>query len=67
MHTDSGDPSEANRKQTATLLKALKSNVYGAVLLDKLIVPQLVKESPAFYGEIRFITVSTTARNLFLT
>jgi len=33
------------------------------VLLEKLIVAQLVRKFPAFYGTRRFITVFTTARH----
>jgi len=36
------------------------------VLLDKLIVPQLVKKLPAFYGIPGFITLFMRARHLFL-
>jgi NAD-dependent DNA ligase len=36
-------------------------------LLEKLIVAQLIKKFPAFYGPLRFITVFTTARCLTLT
>jgi hypothetical protein len=32
-------------------------------VLDKLIVTQIVKKFPAFYGTRRFITVITTARH----
>jgi hypothetical protein len=35
-------------------------------LLEKLAVPQLVKEFPAFYGTRRFIAAFTTARHLSL-
>jgi hypothetical protein len=34
-----------------------------AVLLEKLIVTQLVKKFPAFYGTQKFITVFTTAHH----
>ena len=44
-----------------------KVNCYGPVFLDKLTVPHLVKKSLIFYGGRRFITVFTTARNLYLT
>jgi len=36
------------------------------VLRDEVIVTQLVKKSPAFYGTRRFITVFTRARQLCL-
>jgi hypothetical protein len=35
-------------------------------VLEKLMVTQLVKKFPAFYGIRRFITVFTTAHRLFL-
>jgi hypothetical protein len=35
-------------------------------LLEKLIVPQIVKKFLAFYGTRKFITVFTTARHWFL-
>jgi len=36
-------------------------NPWSRVLLEKLIVAQLVKKFPAFYGTRSFITVFTTA------
>jgi hypothetical protein len=51
--------------QDSALLYIL--NTRNRVLLDKLIVPQLVKKLPAFYGHRRFTAVLTTARHLSLT
>ena len=39
---------------------------YSRVLLEKLIVSQLVKNFPVFYGTRRFITAFTSARHLSL-
>jgi hypothetical protein len=39
---------------------------WSRILLQKLIVPHLVKKFPAFYGTQRFITVFTTACHLAL-
>jgi hypothetical protein len=36
------------------------------ILLEKQIVSQIVKKSPAFYGTRRFITAFTSARHLYL-
>lgn len=37
---------------------------WSTVLIEKLLVLQVVKKSPAFYGTLSFITVFTTAINL---
>jgi hypothetical protein len=42
------------------------SNYIEQVLLEKLIVTQLVKKLPTYYGMLRFITVSTRAHCWFL-
>ena len=39
------------------LTELLTHSLYGAVLLKKLTGSQLVKKSPAFYGNRKFITV----------
>jgi hypothetical protein len=44
----------------------LTNQLHGAVLLEKLTGPQLVKKFPAFYGTRRFITVLTRASHLSL-
>jgi hypothetical protein len=54
-----------------TLLQGVKAfdallPPWSRVLLEKLIVTQLVKKFPTFYGNRRFITVFTTARHLSL-
>jgi hypothetical protein len=45
---------------TGTLPTYLPS--WGSVFLEKLIITQLVKKLPAFYGTLRYITVFTGAR-----
>ena len=39
---------------------------WSRVLLEKLTGSQVVKKFPAFYGTRKFITVLTSARQLFL-
>jgi hypothetical protein len=41
-----------------------KQTRWSTALLDKLVVLQLVKKFPAFYGTRRFITLFTTARHV---
>ena len=42
------------------------ANSMSRVFLDKLIVFYLTKIHPAFYGNLRFMTVFTTAHQLFI-
>ena len=41
-------------------------NLHGAVIPEKLTVPQLVKKFPAFYGTRRFVTAFASARHVSL-
>jgi hypothetical protein len=47
------------RNERMSMFDELK---YSSFLLEKLIVAQLVRKFPAFYGTGRFITVFTRAR-----
>jgi hypothetical protein len=49
-----------------TYLLAYLLTPWSGVLLEKLTGSELVKKFPAFYGTLKFITVHTTARHLFL-
>jgi prolipoprotein diacylglyceryltransferase len=48
------------------LLFVTQLTAWSRVLLEKPLVPQLVKNFPAVYGIQRFITVFTRAPHLFL-
>jgi hypothetical protein len=59
------DSDGSSLSQTARLIWLLTTwlTLWGRDLLEKLIVTQLVKKFPAFYGTWRFITVFTRARH----
>jgi hypothetical protein len=44
----------------------MRKQIYGAAPLEKLIVPQLAKELPTFYGTGNVITLFKVAHHLFL-
>ena len=48
------------------LVRVYILGAWNRVLLEKLIVSQLVKKFPAFYGTRRFVTAITGARHLSL-
>ena len=50
----------------ACIVYCINVTTYSLVLLEKLIVPHLVKKFTAFYGTLRFVTTFTRARRLSL-